>query len=108
MNKGGGYVLTAYMLEIIGPDEVLTTYLCDSVRRSLRYDDRATAITWAGQILAALRDYADRSKDKPKATAARVVRDIARRLSMYVTNMMMEGDGKCGQIHRNADRDRAQ
>ena len=35
MNKGGGYVLTAYMLEIIGPDEVLTTYLCDSVRRSL-------------------------------------------------------------------------
>ena len=108
MNKGGGYVLTAYMLEIIGPDEVLTTYLCDSVRRSLRYDDRATAITWAGQILAALRDYMDRVRDKNRTTAARAVRDIARRLNMYVTNMMMEGDGKRGQIHRNADRDRAQ
>ena len=96
MGKGGGYVLTAYMLEIIGPDEVLTAYLCDSVRRSIKYDDRATAITWAGQILAALRDYVDRARDKNRATAARAVRDIARRLSMYVSAMAMEGGNSRG------------
>lgn len=90
-------MLTAYMLGIIGPDEVLTAYLCDSVRRSLKYDDRATAITWAGQILAALRDYVDRVKDKNRATAARAIRDISRRLSMYVS-AMMEGGEKRGQI----------
>ena len=99
MGEGGGYVLTAYMLDLIGPDEVLTAYLCDSVRRSLRYDDRATAITWAGQILAALRDYVDRARDKNRATAARAVRDIARRLSMYVSAMTtMEGGDRRGSI----------
>ena len=94
MGKGGGYVLTAYFLDLIGPDEVLTAYLCDSVRRSLRYDDRATAITWAGQILAALRDFADRSRDKNRATAARAIREISRQLSMYVSAMTMEGGEK--------------
>lgn len=98
MRKGGGYVLTAYYLELIGPDEVLTTYLCDSVRQSLRYDDRATAITWAGQILAVLRDYVDQARDKNRATAARAVRDIARRLCAYVDNIAMEGGSKSGQI----------
>ena len=91
-------MLTAYMLGIIGPDEVLTAYLGDSVRRSLKYDDPATASTWAGQILAALRDYADRSRDKNRATAARAVRDIARRLCAYVDSMTMEGGEKRGQI----------
>ena len=95
MGKGGGYVLTDYFLGLIGPDEVLTTYLCDSVRRSLRYDDRATAITWAGQILAALRDFADRSRDKNRATAARAVREISRRLCTYVS-AMTEGGEKRG------------
>ena len=98
MDKGGGYVLTAYYLDMIGPDEVLTDYLCDSVRRSLRYDDRATAITWAGQILAALRDFADRSRDKNRATAGRAVREISRRLCAYVDSMTMEGGEKRGQI----------
>ena len=97
MGKGGGYVLTAYMLDLIGPDEVLTAYLCDSVRRSIKYDDRATAITWAGQILAALRDFADRSRDKNRATAARAIRAISRRLSMYVSAMTtMEGGNSRG------------
>lgn len=98
MGKGGGYVLTDYLLGLIGPDEVLTTYLCDSVRRSLRYDDRATAITWAGQILAALRDYVDRARDKNRATATRAVRDIARRLCAYVDSITMEGGNSRGQI----------
>lgn len=92
MRKGGGYVLTAHMLEIIGPDEVLMTYLCDSVRRAIKYDDRATAITWAGQILAALRDYIDRVKDKPGTTVVRTVREVSRRLSTYVTSMMEGGE----------------
>lgn len=97
MGKGGGYVLTAYLLDLLGPDEVLTSYLCDSVRRSIRYDDRATAITWAGQILAALRDFADRSRDKNRATAARAIREISRRLSMYVSAMTtMEGGNSRG------------
>lgn len=97
MSKGG-YVLTVYLLDLIGPDEVLTAYLCDSVRRSLKYDDWATAVTWTGQILAALRDYVDRSRDKNRATADRAVRDIARRLCAYVDNMTMEGGSKSGQI----------
>lgn len=96
MSKGGGYVLTAYLLDLLGPDEVLTSYLCDSVRRSIKYDDRATAITWAGQIWTALRDYADRARDKNRATAARAIRDIARRLSMYVSAMTMEGGNSRG------------
>lgn len=96
MGKGGGYVLTAYLLDLLGPDEVLTSYLCDSVRRSLRYDDRATAITWAGQILAALRDYVDRAKDKNRATAARAIREIARRLCAYVDSITMEGGNSRG------------
>ena len=95
MGKGGGYVLTAYMLDLLGPDEVLTSYLCDSVRRSIKYDDRATAITWAGQILAALRDFADRSRDKNRATAARAVREISWRLCTYVS-AMTEGGEKRG------------
>lgn len=98
MGKGGGYVLTAYMLDLLGPDEVLTSYLCDSVRRSIKYDDRATAITWAGQIWAALRDYADRARDKNRATAARAIREISRRLCAHVDNMAMEGGSKSGQI----------
>lgn len=98
MGKGGGYVLTAYLLELLGPDEVLTAYLCDSVRRSLRYDDRATAITWAGQILAALRDYMDRVRDKNRTTAVRVIREISRRLSTYVSAMIMEGGNSRGSI----------
>ena len=96
MGKGGGYVLTANLLDLLGPDEVLTSYLCDSVRRSLRYDDRATAITWAGQILAALRDYVDRAKDKNRATAARAIREIARRLCAYVDSITMEGGNSRG------------
>ena len=96
MSKGGGYVLTTYLLDLLGPDEVLTAYLCDSVRRSIRYDDRATAITWAGQILVALRDYADRSRDKNRATAARAIRDIARRLCAYVDSITMEGGNSRG------------
>ncbi len=91
MRKGGGYVLTAYYLDLIGPDEILTTYLCDSVRRSLRYDDRATAITWAGQILAALRDFAGRFDGHPPEALIRANRDISRRLAHYIHQMDLPG-----------------
>ena len=56
MKKGGGYAMAAYLLDRDGADEVLMTYLRGSVSQTLKYDDRATAIAWGGQILAALRD----------------------------------------------------
>ena len=91
MRKGGGYVLTSYMLEMIGADDVLIIYLVDSVAQSIKYDDRATAITWGGQILAALRDFTGRFDGHPPAALIRANRDISRRLAHYIHQMELPG-----------------
>lgn len=96
MRKGGGYTLAAYLLERDGADEVLMTYLRGSVSLAIKYDDRATAIAWGGQILAALRDYAGRFESRPPLAAVKAIRDISRRLSRYVDGMDLEGGERRG------------
>lgn len=96
MKKGGGYAMAAYLLERDGADEVLMTYLRGSVSLAIKYDDRATAIAWGGQILAALRDYAGRFESRPPLAAVKAIRDISRRLSRYVDGMDLEGGGRNG------------
>ena len=96
MRKGGGYAMAAYLLDRDGADEVLMTYLRGSVSLAIKYDDRATAIAWGGQILAALRDYAGRFESRPPLAAVKAIRDISRRLSRYVDGMDLEGGGRNG------------
>lgn len=96
MRKGGGYAMAAYLLERDGADEVLMTYLRGSVAQTIKYDDRATAIAWGGQILAALRDYAGRFEARPPLASIKAIRDISRRLSRYVDGMDLEGGTRNG------------
>lgn len=96
MRKGGGYAMAAYLLDRDGADEVLMTYLRGSVSLAIKYDDRATAIAWGGQILAALRDYAGRFETRPPLAAVKAIRDISRRLSRYVDGMDLEGGDRRG------------
>ena len=96
MRRGGGYAMAAYLLERDGADEVLMTYLRGSVAQTIKYDDRATAIAWGGQILAALSDYTGRFETRPPLAAVKAVRDISRRLSRYVDSMDLEGGTRNG------------
>lgn len=96
MRKGGGYAMAAYLIDRDGPDEVLMTYFRESVSRSIKYDDRATAISWAGQVLAALRDYAGRFEARPPLAVITAIRDISRRLSRFVDGMDVEGGERRG------------
>ena len=96
MRKGGGYAMAAYLLDRDGADEVLMTYLRGSVAQTIKYDDRATAIAWGGQILAALRDYTGRFEARPPLAAVKAVRDISRRLSRFVDSMDLEGGERRG------------
>lgn len=88
--------MTAYLLDRDGADEVLMAYLRGSVSLAIKYDDRATAIAWGGQILAAIRDYAGRFEARPPMAAVKAIRDISRRLSRYVDGMDIEGGGRNG------------
>lgn len=88
--------MAAYLIDRDGSDEVLMTYFRNSVSRSIKYDDRATAISWAGQILAALRDYAGRYESRPPLAAIKAIRDISRRLSRYVDCMDVDGGERRG------------
>ena len=88
--------MAAYLLERDGAAEVLLAYLRGSVSLAIKYDDRATAIAWGGQILAALRDYAGRFEARPPLAAVKAVRDISRRLSRYVDGMDLEGGERRG------------
>ena len=93
MRQGGGYAMTAHLLDQDGADEVLMNYLRDSVIHSLKYDDRATAISWGGQLLTALCDYANRFEGRRPTVTIRAIRDISRRLSRYLYRMGVEGGG---------------
>ena len=73
---------------------MLVNYLTDSVARSLKYDDRATAISWSGQLLAAIRDFAARFDGHPPEALIRANRDISNRLARYIHKLDMEG-GNC-------------
>ena len=83
--------MATYLLDLLGADTVLMNYLTDSACRSIKYDDRATAISWSGQLLAALRDFGGRFDGHPPAALIRANRDISRRLSRYIHRLDMEG-----------------
>mgnify|MGYP001624933190 CR=1 FL=1 len=91
MRKDGGYALTTYLLDLLGADAVLVNYLTESVVRTLKYGNRATAISWAGQLLAALRDFAGRYDGHSPAALVRANMDISRRLALYIRKLEMEG-----------------
>ena len=98
MKKGGGYVLATYLLDLLGADTVLMNYLTDSACRSIKYDDRATAISWSGQLLTALRDFGSRFDGHPPAALIRANRDISRRLARYIHRQDLEGGDNGGQV----------
>lgn len=74
---------------------MLMNYLTDSACRSIKYDDRATAISWNGQLLAAIRDFSARFDGMPPTALVRANRDISGRLARYIHRMDLEGgDGR--------------
>lgn len=86
--------MATYLLDLLGVDTVLMNYLTDSACRSINYDDRVTAISWSGQLLAAIRDFAARFDGHPPAALVRANRDISSRLARYIHKLDMEG-GNC-------------
>lgn len=83
--------MATYLLDLLGADTVLMNYLTDSACRSINYDDRVTAISWSGQLLAALRDFGGRFDGHPPAALIRANRDISRRLARYIHRLDIEG-----------------
>ena len=83
--------MATYLLDLLGADTVLMNYLTDSACRSIKYDDRATAISWSGQLLAALRGFGSRFDGHPPAALIRANRDISRRLARYIHRLDIEG-----------------
>ena len=87
--------MATYLLDLLGADTVLMNYLTDSACRSIKYDDRATAISWNGQLLAAIRDFSARFDGMPPTALVRANRDISGRLARYIHRMDLEGgDGR--------------
>ena len=75
--------MVSYTLRTIGPDTEFLDFLTDSVAVSVRCDDRATALTWASQVITALRAYAD-ELDSPPAILVKTIGGIASLLVQYL------------------------
>lgn len=77
------FVINYITLRTIGPDTEFLNFLIDSVAVSVRYDDRVTALTWASQVITALRAYVD-ELDTPPALLVKTIGHIASLVVQYL------------------------